>query len=128
MESKQQQKQQIPKNAKYPNLNLGGTPGNKGGGNIKSEIRDLSLTTHRKLLKKLIAKADSKAEKNQLSNADLIRLLDISGKYGVGSRVEIDIPNAHFASIVTQTALEFIHPDQWDNFKAKVKQVLGGDN
>lgn len=113
------------KNPKFPNLYSGGVKGNRGGGNIKSEIRLLSMSVHKRLLKKLILKADGRAQSNKLSDADLLRLLDICGKYGIGSKTEIEIPNGHFASLVVQTAFEFIHPDQWDAFDAAIRSVLG---
>ena len=111
----------VPKLPDHPNLNAGGTPGNRGGGNIKSRIRELSVAGHATILTKLL----QKAKEDQLETRDLIALVDKLGKYGVGQRTEIVIENAFFATLMVGIALKFIPEELHADFKKEVEEKFG---
>lgn len=115
---------QVERNAKHPNLLAGGVPGNRGGTGVKNRIRELSLTGHATVLANLLKKSQSTGE-DKLTNGELIALLDKLGKYGVGTKTEISIENAHFAALVVEIALKHMPEESWDAFRAEVKGFLG---
>lgn len=127
--SKQREKQRkpkadgsaVPKQEANPNLNAGGTPGNRGGGAPKNKIRELSINLHQRALVNL----GNKLAGGKLTTSEELALVDKAGKYGVGIKTEISIENAHFAALVVEVALKHMPEENWDLFKAEVKGFLG---
>lgn len=89
----------------------------------KASIRELSLQAHRDALDTLLAKAAL----GELSNGELLALLDKAGKYGIGVKTEISVENAQFASLVVEVALQHMPEENWGAFRSAVKSVLGGE-
>jgi len=98
-----------------------GNPGNKGG-RPSNQIREKSIKGHLQLLNIILKKAKNK----ELRDAEIIRLIDVLGKFGVGTKTEITVENAHFAALVVEIALEFIPEENWPEFQERVKILLGG--
>lgn len=66
-------------------LYSGGKPGNKGGGRPKSVVRALAREEGYKSLVRLA----KRAEAEEMSMADAIRLADLQLKYGIGTQSEV---------------------------------------
>lgn len=87
----------VPKNPKYPNLNAGGTPKNRGGGAPSAKIRELSAQTHLRVLQNLAAKAEA----GELSDDLMLNLLDKCGKYGVGAKTDVTSGGEKISTTIT---------------------------
>lgn len=98
-----------------------GNPGNKGG-RPSNQIREKSIKGHIKLLNLIL----KKAQNGELRDAEVIRLIEVLGRFGVGTKSEITVENAHFAALVVEIALEFIPEEDWPKFKDRVKILIGG--
>lgn len=68
-------------------LLTGGVPGNKGGGRPKDEIRALCATNLAKATELIQQRLERESD---LTIEQIIKAADVSGKYSIGTKSEVD--------------------------------------
>lgn len=68
-------------------IRTGGNPGNKGGGRPKDEIRALCASNLAKATELIQKRLEQESE---LTLEQIIKAADVSGKYSIGTKSEVD--------------------------------------
>jgi len=110
------------------NLLPGGKPGNRGGGNIKSKVRELCRQGFEEALPTIIEIAKGNATREFMGNevdpqfSERVRAADVLAKYGLGEAKAIVAEDVLIA--VGEVAADYVPPERLEAFTAALTERL----